>query len=607
MKTHLKLLALFLMLIMLVQSTVISTFAVVHIDVNDTGVILNATGTGYTKTEDVKYNKSGNYVYNWGVREEEATFLSPMAVAFYTGDYVYDTVSLLSGSTTEKGVPSSNLYKTLQTLMKSKHTKITSYNDTRELFQYTDCQLSAKETTKISSFYSGMLIGPSWDNGTTWNREHTWPNSKGDASGSGENDIMMLRPTSTKENGSRSNTAYGEGSSYYHPNSESNGTYDLRGDVARIVLYTYVRWNCTNTGSGFNPNGITGTGGVIESITVLLKWIEEDPVDTWELGRNDAVQSITGTRNVFVDYPEYAFLLFGREVPADMTTPSGEASNGGHNWDSGVVTPATCTTAGSIKYTCTDVGCNATKTGSIAALNHSYDAGVVTSAATCVATGTKKYTCSRCNDTKTETIAKLGHSWGSWIVDVEATETTTGSKHRVCSRCQDEEKATIPLVGHEHSYTSVVTAPTCTEQGYTTHTCACGDTKKDTYTSKIAHSYNNGICSVCTAQDPNAPTFTENDFTSIITRLISGVYTGKTRYIKICEALNIYNTFSDTKKANVEGEYNSLKRMLAQYNEEVNEVNKEAEALPFSLPTTSAVSMEVVCFAVYTLLNKKYY
>jgi hypothetical protein len=53
--------------------------------------------------------------------------------------------------------------------------------------------------------------------------------------------------------------------------------------------------------------------------------MEQDPVDTWEMGRNDAVQSITGTRNVFVDYPEYAWLLFGEECPKDLVTPSREA------------------------------------------------------------------------------------------------------------------------------------------------------------------------------------------------------------------------------------------------------------------------------------------
>ena len=36
---------------------------------------------------------------------------------------------------------------------------------------------------------------------------------------------------------------------------------------------------------------------------------------------------------------------------------------------------------------------------------------------------------------------------------------------------------------HSHSYSHVVTAPTCTAQGYTTHTCSCGDTYKDAYTN----------------------------------------------------------------------------------------------------------------------------
>ena len=54
----------------------------------------------------------------------------------------------------------------------------------------------------------------------------------------------------------------------------------------------------------------------MESLDVLLLWMEQDPVDTWELGRNDAVQAITGTRNVFVDYPEYAEKV-GTAVVAD--------------------------------------------------------------------------------------------------------------------------------------------------------------------------------------------------------------------------------------------------------------------------------------------------
>ena len=40
-----------------------------------------------------------------------------------------------------------------------------------------------------------------------------------------------------------------------------------------------------------------------------------------------------------------------------------------------------------------------------------------------------------------------------------------------------------------HIFTDVVTAPTCTEQGYTTHTCACGYSFKDTYTDAKGHTF----------------------------------------------------------------------------------------------------------------------
>ncbi len=290
------------------------------------GLRLSAQAAG-----NVDYVYAGTYIKNWGIRGELATFLSPNAEEFYDDNNItLDELLALDGSSNEENVSSSALYKKLQSIMKSNHSYITSYDATRQLFQYTDCQNSGKTSSKISSFYSGKEIGPSWDSGSTWNREHTWPNSKGDAAGNGENDIMMLRPTASSENGSRGNKAYGESSSYYNPNTESSGKYDLRGDVARIILYQYVRWACTNTGSKYNPNGIFGTNGVFESKEVLLKWMEDDPVDTWELGRNDSVESITGTRNVFVDYPELAFDLFNEEVPSDYKTPSSSTTSSGY-------------------------------------------------------------------------------------------------------------------------------------------------------------------------------------------------------------------------------------------------------------------------------------
>lgn len=260
-------------------------------------------------------------IKNWGIRGELATFLSPKAEEFYKGTS-YEALAANSGSSNTASVPSSALYSALNQLMADAHKNVTSYDATREMYQFTDCQASGKDSAKISAFYSGTAIGPAWDSGSTWNREHVWPNSKG-GSGDNEDDIMMLRPETSSNNSSRGNKAYGVSSGYFNPNL---GSYDLRGDVARIVLYVYVRWG---TEESEVLKNMWGTDGVIESLDVLLTWMEVDPVDTWEMGRNDSVQSITGTRNVFVDYPELAFELFEEEVP-QMNTPSGIAGTAGY-------------------------------------------------------------------------------------------------------------------------------------------------------------------------------------------------------------------------------------------------------------------------------------
>ncbi len=46
---------------------------------------------------------------------------------------------------------------------------------------------------------------------------------------------------------------------------------------------------------------------------------------------------------------------------------------------------------------------------------------------------------------------------------------------------------------HTHSYTAVVTAPTCTEQGYTTHTCECGASYVDAYTDALGHDWGDPV------------------------------------------------------------------------------------------------------------------
>ena len=62
---------------------------------------------------------------------------------------------------------------------------------------------------------------------------------------------------------------------------------------------------------------------------------------------------------------------------------------------------------------------------------------------------------------------------------------------------------------HEHSYTAVVTPPTCTEKGYTTHTCSCGDSYVDTYVDALGHAWDNGtVTKQPTATETGIKTFT---------------------------------------------------------------------------------------------------
>ena len=68
--------------------------------------------------------------------------------------------------------------------------------------------------------------------------------------------------------------------------------------------------------------------------------------------------------------------------------------------------------------------------------------------------------------------------------------TTIGwDAYDTCSRCDYSTKQEIPALGHSYGE-GVVTEPTCSEQGYTTHSCIrCTHSYKDTYTQTVPHDY----------------------------------------------------------------------------------------------------------------------
>ncbi len=120
---------------------------------------------------------------------------------------------------------------------------------------------------------------------------------------------------------------------------------------------------------------------------------------------------------------------------------------------------------------------------------HSYIETVT--APTCTEAGYTLHTCP-CGDTYRDTeVAAIGHNWGEWETTLEPTTGAEGKRERKCTVCGNSEEETLPKLpeGHTHSYTETVTAPTCTEAGYTLHTCACGDTYRDAEVAAAGHSW----------------------------------------------------------------------------------------------------------------------
>ena len=93
-------------------------------------------------------------------------------------------------------------------------------------------------------------------------------------------------------------------------------------------------------------------------------------------------------------------------------------------------------------------------------------------------------------------------------------------------------------VSHTHSYKAVVTAPTCTSKGYTTHTCACGDSYVDTYVDALGHAWDNGKVT-------KEPTATE---TGVRTYTCTRCSETKTETIPATGSVDVTQMFTDVTK-----------------------------------------------------------
>jgi len=141
---------------------------------------------------------------------------------------------------------------------------------------------------------------------------------------------------------------------------------------------------------------------------------------------------------------------------------------------------------------------------------HQWSEGIVTKEANCTQAGVLEFTCGDCSVVKTEEIAMLDHTI---VTDSAVAPTCTKSgltEGSHCSICNEVLITQSEVAALGHCYETIVTAPTCTSDGYTNYACsACGDSYTDDITSALGHSYqftNNGedhtiTCRVCDDYD----------------------------------------------------------------------------------------------------------
>ncbi|MDO6673935.1 endonuclease [Tenacibaculum sp. 1_MG-2023] len=145
-----------------------------------------------------------------------------------------------------------------------------------------------------------------------WNREHVYPKALGNpnlgTSGPGA-DAHHLRPSDVRFNSDRSSKKFatssgdaGDVSGNWYPGDE------WKGDVARMIMYMYVRY-----GSQCLPKNVT-VGSITTSdsnmVSLLLEWNAEDPVSDLEIQRNNVVANEQGNRNPFIDNPYLATVIW---------------------------------------------------------------------------------------------------------------------------------------------------------------------------------------------------------------------------------------------------------------------------------------------------------
>ena len=140
-----------------------------------------------------------------------------------------------------------------------------------------------------------------------------------------------------------------------------------------------------------------------------------------------------------------------------------------HTWDAGKITTiATCSGKGIKTYTCT--GCNAIRTEEIPSTGHQHTELRNIKAATCAQEGyTGDTYCKDCNTklASGKVIPKTEHTWDVGKITTVAICSEKGIKTYTCTGCNATRTEEIPSTGHQHTELRNVKAATCAQEGYT--------------------------------------------------------------------------------------------------------------------------------------------
>jgi endonuclease I len=260
-----------------------------------------------------------------------------LLVALCLGFYTYGQEAYYSNvDLTLTGI---SLKNELATKIIGTHTNFLSYSEAYQVIKLTDKDIS--NNTNVILFYNGQTVGQNSTigggnstNPEIWNREHTFAQSQGTpnigTSGPGS-DVHNLRACDAGVNNTRASRKFATGTG---TNGITGANYypgdNYKGDVARIIMYMYVRYGsqCLPTNAGVGSSASTPD----DMIDLFLSWNAEDPVSDIEAQRNTVLENLPngqGNRNPFIDNPYLATLIWGGQPAEDLwgifTTPDTES------------------------------------------------------------------------------------------------------------------------------------------------------------------------------------------------------------------------------------------------------------------------------------------